>query len=56
MNSLKSSFTKGFTKTAGLPKWLHEMPATKAKIKGESKIGLKGLLKRRGSLIGAVGG
>ena len=49
-------FTKGFEKTAGLPQWLHEGEKSKAKIKGQSKKGLAGLMKRRSTLVGAIGG
>ena len=48
MSSTKSSFLKGFRKTAGLPQWLHQLPANKAPVKGQSRVGLKALLKRRG--------
>lgn len=47
-NAIHRNFTKGFAKTASLPKWLHEMPHCKAKIEGHSRKGLAALLKRRG--------
>jgi hypothetical protein len=53
---LRKALNKKIEKTAGFPKWLHETPGSKAKIKGESKKGLKGMMKRRGVLVGAVGG
>jgi hypothetical protein len=48
MSSTKTDFSKGFAKTAGLPKWLHELPHQKASVPGHSRKGVQGLLKRRG--------
>jgi hypothetical protein len=56
MNSTKSPFLKGFEKTAGLPKWLHEIGESKAKIKGHSKKGLKAMMSRRGVIAGGLCG
>lgn len=56
MSSINKPFLNGFAKVAGLPKWLHEAPEgkSKAKVKGQSKVGLKGLMKRRGVVVGGL--
>lgn len=58
MSSIKSPFLKGFIKTAGWPKWLHNSHSQiqASRPAGQSKKGLKGMLKRRGVLMGAIGG
>lgn len=46
MSSTKNAFLRGFEKTAGFPKWLHDRES-KAVVKGHSKRGLSHMLKRR---------
>jgi len=53
MSSIKTNFLKGFEKTAGLPKWIHEVEGNKP-VAGQSRKGLKGLLKRRGVVVGGL--
>lgn len=58
MSSINKTFLNGFEKTAGFPKWLHDSHKgiVNSKPGGQSKKGLKGMLKRRGVLMGAIGG
>lgn len=58
MNLIKSRFLAGFEKTAGLPSWLHEShkKIVQSKPAGQSKKGLKGMMKRRSTIVGGLCG
>jgi hypothetical protein len=58
MRQTKNNFLNGFEKTAGLPKWLHESNerVVNSRPAGQSKKGLKGMMKRRGVVVGGLCG
>lgn len=54
MGDPKGDELKKLKKMAALPSWLHEAGGAQSKVPGQSKLGIKGLMKRRGLVVGGV--